>query len=136
MKAEFDKVFNETQDQYFDYLLHRSIGKVIDFNNAAESADGKTKHKKEDKIFIKSIISSYNSKELQQKISDLRRKLEKHFLIEDDVNGEDLLKRLWSDMEYAFSTIFQKFDRGIKQVDRDFEFHITTAEIRRLFASV
>lgn len=136
MKAEFDKVFNETQDQYFDYLLHRSIGKVIDFNNAAESADGKTKHKKEDKIFIKSIISSYNSKELQQKVSDLRRKLEKHFLIEDDVNGEDLLKRLWSDLEYAFSTIFQKFDRGIKQVDRDFEFHITTAEIRRLFASV
>ncbi|KAF3987291.1 hypothetical protein FT663_01945 [Candidozyma haemuli var. vulneris] len=136
MKKELDVVFGQTQKHYFDYLLHKNIGKIIDFNNAVENRDGTSKHKKDDKIFIKSIVSSYTSKELQQKVSDIHRKLEKHFITNEDMFEQELVKKLWTDMEYEFITIFQKFDREIRSVDRDFEFNITTTEIRRLFASV
>lgn len=136
MKKELDGVFGTTQRQYFDYLLHKSIGKILDYNQAVENRDGSTKHKKDDKIVIKSIISSYTSKELQQKIADMHRKIEKHFVTNEDMFEQELVKKLWTDMEYEFITIFQKFDRAIKQVDRDFEFNITTTELRRLFASV
>lgn len=136
MKKELEALFGSSQRQYFDYLLHKSIGKILDFNNATEKREGPmSKHKKEDKIVIKSILSSYNSKELQQRIADMHRKIEKHFVTNEDMFEQELVKRLWGDMEYEFITIFQKFDRSIRQVDRDFEFNITTTEIRRLFAT-
>lgn len=135
MKSELSKIFDKTQRHYLDYLLHKSIGKIIEFNNAADHKEGTSKHKKDEKIFIRSILSSYTSKEVQQKIADTHRRLEKHFITNEDVSEEELVKKLWTAIEYDYITIFQKFDRTIKQVDRDFEFNITPTELRRLFAS-
>lgn len=129
MKQKFDETFSTAENDYIRYILHRNIGKVVDFVNSGSGH----KHKKDDKILIKLILSTHGSKDMQMKISDIRRKMEKHFLTAENVFEQELLRKLWKDMENAFIAVFVDFDKIVRKVSSDYEMPVPVAEMRRMF---
>lgn len=132
VRNEFSNVFKAVQRQYFDYLLHRNLGKLIDFVNS-HSATENSKRKKDDKILIRSLASTHTAKDVQPRIAELHHKLEKHIVVSNNVEEQDLLRKLWSDLAVDYAMVFQKFDSIVKAGDRDVDLYATPSEVRRMF---
>lgn len=124
--------FKKVEKEYFNYLLHRNVGKMLDFTKSYSGGES-SKRKKDDKIIIRSLASTHTSRELQAKITELDHKLEKHFVVTNSMEEIDLMKRLWADMEVEYVSIFQKFDGIVKSHDRDVHMCATPSEIHRMF---
>lgn len=135
VRNELTKVFNEIKGKYFGYLLHRKIGKMYDFVKTYSATDN-SKRKKDDKILVRSLASTYTAKELQPKIVELHSKLTRNVVVFNNVDEQDLLKKLWGDLEAEYAGIFQKFDTIVKAGDRDVDSYASPAEIRRMFETV
>lgn len=132
MKKQLEEVLSTVEKKYFDVALHRQIGKIMDFVKV-HTTDESKKHKKDDRILIRSLTSTHGARDLQPKVIELRRKLEKHFITADNMFEQDLLRKLWTDMEQEFAAVIQKFDQMVKSADREIDFHVTRTEIRRIF---
>lgn len=132
LRTEFSGVFKQIQREYFDYLLHRNLGKFIDFVNS-HSLSESSKRKKDDKILIRSLASTHTAKDMQPKILELHHKLEKHIIISNNVEEQDLLRKLWTDLATDYVGVFQKFDSIVRSGDRDVDLYASPSEIRRMF---
>lgn len=132
VRTELLEVFKKVEKEYFDYLLHHNVSKLLEFTKSYARAEN-SKRKKEDKILIRSLASTHTSREIQPRILELSHKLEKHFIITNSMEEIDLVKRLWADMEVEYVNVFQNFDGIVKSYDRDVRMYATPSEIRRMF---
>lgn len=132
VRTELLEVFKKVEKEYFDYLLHRNVSKLLEFTKSYSHADS-SKRKKEDKILIRSLTSTHTPRDIQPKILELSHKLEKHFVITNSMEEIDLVKKLWADMEVEYVNVFQNFDGIVKSYDRDIHMYATPSEIRRMF---
>lgn len=132
VQKEMTDVFKKVENEYFEYLFHRYVGKMFDFVKGYSGAES-SKRKKDDKILVHSLATTHTSKEIQPKIVELNHKLEKHFIVTNSMEEIDLVKRLWADLGAEFVSIFQRFDGIVKANDRDAHMYATPSEIRRMF---
>lgn len=135
VKYELTKVFKDVQRECFDYLLHRNLGKMIEFVNGF-SGTNHSKRKKDDKILIRSLASTHTAKDVRPKVVELRHKMEKYVVVSNNVEELDLLKKLWIDMETDYVNIFLKFDKIVKASDHDVDLYASPSEVRRMFDNV
>lgn len=139
MINELAKVFNKVKDIYFQKQLHKSIGKVTEFVQSYESIEkmnnGTTT--KSNKKHLKTLLSGYTSKDITQKVQEIRRKIEKHFMTGDDMFERELVNRLWLDMESEYALQFQKLNAIIrKEFGNEIEYTLSKQEIHSIFRSV
>lgn len=136
VKAQLDTVFRKVQQVYFSRLLNQNISKIIEFvNNFEALTDNNVKTKKYNKKAVKAILSNYSTKELTNRVGEIRRKLEKHFISGSNMFEKDLLDKLWSDMEKQFVTYFFRLDNILTQNFSDIDFHVSKQEIHSIFRS-
>lgn len=133
MRQKLDVVFGRVQEDYYNYSLHRTLNKMSDFVNSHLESENSGKRKKDEKILIKGLASTHGVKDIQPKIAEMRRKLEKHFITSHTVTEQDLVQKMWKDLETKVTQLFQKFDSIVRSVDRDIDGYASVSEIRRLF---
>lgn len=135
-KGQLETVFKKVQDTYFNKLLHHNLGKIVEFVTNFEALnDNNVKAKKYSKKTVKTILSGYTIKDLGLRVSEIRRKLEKHFISGNSMFEKDLLDKLWSDMEKQLVNYFARLDNILTQDYSDIEFHISKQEIHSIFRS-
>lgn len=133
LKADLTSIFSEVQKKYFEYLLKQNFGKMHDFVESHQDMDSGKKRKKEDRIVITGLTATYTAKEMVGKIAETHRKMEKHVVVYNTVFEQDLMRKMWVDMENEVAGLFQNFGRIAQSLDRDIENSISVGEIRRLF---
>lgn len=138
MTSQLNAVLKKAQDNYFEKLLSKHIGKLIEFVNNYDALSKMNRTPKEyNKKYVKSLVSSYTSKDISMKVTEIYRKLEKHFISGNDMFEKDLLEKLWHDMETQFVFYFVKLDEIIKtKFDMDIDYTITKQEIHSIFTSI
>lgn len=138
MCTKLSIVFNTTRDTYFHKQLHK-IGKITEFIQSYESLEkmGTGKTNKSNKKHLKTILAGYTTKDVTQKVQEIHRKLEKHFVTGESMFERDLVNKLWLDMESEFATQFQKLNVIIrKEFGNDMEYSLSKQEIHSIFRSV
>ncbi|KAK6199528.1 exocyst complex component Sec3-domain-containing protein [Scheffersomyces amazonensis] len=140
MRSRLDTIFNSIEQNYFQRLLHKNIGKLVEFVSnyeALENMSSGSSSKKYNKKFVKTLLSNYTTKELQLKVGEIFKKLEKHFISGTDMFEKDLLDRLWSDLEQVFIDYFTRLNKILRSdFDRDIDFGIGRQEIHSIFKSI
>ncbi|ODV67889.1 hypothetical protein HYPBUDRAFT_107838 [Hyphopichia burtonii NRRL Y-1933] len=138
MQNQFDMVFKKVQDTYFEKLINHKIGKLSDFIKNYEMAAilGPSKSKRNDKKYLKTLLSNYTSKDIQLKAHEIFKKLEKYIISGEDMFEQDLLKKLWNDMESQFINLFYRLNNIVKSVDKDIDYNISKQEIHHIFSSI
>lgn len=134
MKKELNGVFKQVQDAYFHKLLNKNIGKLIDYVTAYEASGAG--QKKVDKKYLRTLVSNYTLKDTTAKAQEIFRKLEKHFITGSDMFEQDLLRKLWHDMEAQFVGYFGRFSAILRVVDRDIDSTLGKLEIHQIFATI
>lgn len=138
MRTQLLSVFNKVLDVYFLKILHKSIGKLIEFVTNYESLNnmGEGKSKKYNKKFVKTLLNDYTNKDVALRAQDLHKKLEKHFVSGNDMLEKDLVDRLWKDLERKFVDIFTRLNTILRHdFDRDIDYSISKQDIHSIFAS-
>lgn len=133
MKRELGTLFIKVQKEYFNYIIHRYFNKMAEFIYAHGENVRRTKN---DKILVKSLASTHTNKDIQPKIVEIHRKMERHIVTLNSVFEQDLLKRLLADIEAEISQLFMRFDQIVRQEKYDVAPYVTPIEIRRFFISV
>ena len=139
MRSQLGGIFNKVQDVYFQKILSKSIGKLIEFVTNYESLSnmGDGKSKKYNKKYVKTLLSAYTNKDVTAKAQELHKKLEKHFVTGNDMLEKDLLDRLWKDMERKFVDYFTRLNNILRHdFDRDIDYNISKQDIHSMFASI
>lgn len=134
MKSQLDSVFKKVQDIYFQRLINKSIGKLAEYIVNYELALG-TK-KKNDRKYLKTLLSNYTHKDIATKADEIYKKIEKQIISGDDMFEQDLLKKLWADMESQFINYFQRLNTIVASVDRDIDYNVTKQEIHQIFTAI
>ena len=137
--SKLEPVFNKVRDVYFQRLINKSIGKLVEFINNYEALEemnsGKTK--KFNKKHVKSLLVGYTQKDITQKVHEMHKKLEKHFITGEDMFERDMLNKLWLDMEAAYNTYLQKLNVILrKEFGNEIEYSMSKQEIHSIFRSV
>lgn len=138
-KAKLESVLNKVLDEYFNKLLLKNVGKLVDFVNNYESfiKMNKGKPQKYNKKYVKSLLSSYTTKELSSKLNDIYRKMEKHFIKGNDALEKDLLDKLWVKMEDLISSYFVRLNNILKtNFDKEVEGTYSRQDIHSIFKSI
>lgn len=130
MRQKLEAVYLRVQREYLDAVLHRQFGKMVDFVKGHAGL----KHKRDDKILIRAIASTHGSREVHGKVVEMRKKMDKHFRV-GDVAEQDLVRRLWLQLEGDVTHLFSRFDLMTRGVEREGE-HLSKSEIHRIFESV
>lgn len=132
MNLKLQSVFGKVQSDYTTYLLRRFYAKMVEFVALNSDTDAALK-KKDNKILVKALVSSYTPKEMSVKVLELHHKLERHFLTSNSVLEQDLLSVMWKYTEDRVVDLFLKFHSFAKAVDRDLDDCITISAVRNLF---
>lgn len=138
MKMKLKSLFKKIQDGYFQRLINKNIGKLVEFIKSHEisSQQGDSKNKKNDKKYLKTLLSNYTSKDISFKAGEIFKKLEKHIISGEDAFEQDLLRDLWVDMESQFVNYFYRLSNIVKAIDRDIEYSMSKQEIHHIFNSI
>lgn len=134
-KSQIEVVFRQVQEVYFNRLLSQNLGKLVDMISTYETLSETVRAKKYSKKVIKTSLANYSVKDLNPRVSQIRKKLEKHFLSGSSMFERDLLDRLWYDMEKQFVKIFNDLDK-ILDTHHDIDYHVSKQEIHTIFRSV
>ncbi|CAI5759102.1 unnamed protein product [Candida verbasci] len=119
---DLTKVFKKIESIYFEKQLHKTIGKLIEFINTYQSS------KNLNKKYLKSLLTRYSQKDIQLKVSEIYKKIEKHFKLEDAIFEKDLIDKLWSDLELIFIDYFTKLN-NILRTERDIDYQVRIGAI-------
>lgn len=138
MKTQLKAVFKKIQDGYFQRLINKNIGKLVEFIKSYELASKQSDNKntKNDKKYLKTLLNNYTSKDISFKAGEIFKKLEKHIVAGEDSFEQDLLRDLWVDMESQFVNYFYRLSNIVKAIDKDIEYHISKQEIHHIFTSI
>ncbi|EAZ63010.2 predicted protein [Scheffersomyces stipitis CBS 6054] len=137
MNARLETVFKKVEDTYFQKLLTKNIGKLIEFVNNYEALDKLNRPKKYNKKYVKSLLASYTQKEVSLKVHEIYKKLEKHYVTGSDMFEKDLVEKLWEDMENSTVNYFTRLNKILRNdFDRDIEYNIGKQEIHSIFKSI
>lgn len=133
-KSQIEVVFRQVQEVYFGRLLSQNLGKLVDMISTYETLSETVRAKKYSKKVIRTSLSNYSVKDLNPRVVQIRKKLEKHFLSGSSMFERDLLDRLWYDMEKQFVKIFSDLDK-ILDTHHDIDYHVSKQEIHSIFRS-
>lgn len=138
MKNSLDLVYHDALTAYFDKILHKSIGKLIEFitNYEALTRMNNTKPKKYNKKYVKTLLTGYTHKDLAFKVSEMHKKLQKHFITGNDMFEKELLDNLWKELENQYVDYFTRLNNILRyNFDKDIEFSVSLQEIHLIFSS-
>lgn len=137
LKSSFESVFKKVEDAYFKRLLHKNVGKLVEFVDNYEALSKMGGQKKYNKKVVKSLLSSYTHKDISMKVHEIFKKLEKHFITGGDMFEKDLLDRLWKDMEAQVTDYFERLGKIVRSnFDREIEYNINKNEIHSIFSQI
>ncbi|KAK6455107.1 exocyst complex component Sec3-domain-containing protein [Scheffersomyces xylosifermentans] len=139
MKTSLESVFNKVEATYFQRLLNKNVGKLVEFVNNYEALEkmNNGKPKKYNKKYVKSLLASYTNKEVSLKAQEIFKKLEKHFVTGGDMFEKDLLDKLWFDMETSFVNYFTRLSKILRNdFDRDIEYNVSRQEVHTIFKAI
>lgn len=138
MRNALDLVYHDTLAAYFDKILHKSIGKLIEFitNYEALTRMNNTKPKKYNKKYVKTLLTGYTHKDLVFKVTEMHKKLQKHFITGNDMFEKELLDNLWKELENQYVDYFRRLNNILRSnFDKDIEFSVSLQEIQQIFSS-
>lgn len=135
LRQRLEAVFREIEGVYMKRLLHKHVGKLMEFVDNYEALSQMGGQKKYNKKVVKSLLSNYTHKDIALRASEIHRKLEKHFITGGDMFEKDLLDRLWRDAEAQVADYFGRLDRIVRaNFDRDIEWTVLTLEVHTIFS--
>jgi len=113
--------FDEHMKLYLDAVIHRPLGKLLDFVQSIETlqangnaADIATRAS-HSRIVAKKVLSSYDSKEVKRGVEMLRKRVEKHFGDADDPGlSRSLVIKVIRECEIRYE---QAYDRTRRIID-------------------
>lgn len=135
LRQRLEAVFREIEGVYLKRLLHKHVGKLMEFVDNYEALSQMGGQKKYNKKVVKSLLSNYTHKDIALRASEMHRKLEKHFITGGDMFEKDLLDRLWRDAEAQVADYFGRLDRIVRaNFDRDIEWTVLKLEVHTIFS--
>ena len=117
---------NEHMELYLAAVIHRPLGKLLDFlesteslirNNTGSSTSIATRASHSRSTF-KKILSSYDAKEVKRGIEILKKRVDKHFGEGDDTAGlsRELVTKVFRECEGKYLQIGERVNKVIKEV--------------------
>jgi hypothetical protein len=115
--------FDEHMKLYLDAVIHRPLGKLLDFvqsienlqqnGNAADIAS-RASHSR---MVAKKVLSSYDSKEIKRGVEMLKKRVEKHFGDADDPGlSRSLVIKVLRECEIRYEEAYERTRRVIDSV--------------------
>lgn len=137
VKNQLNTVFKKVEDTYFQKILAKPIGKIIEFVNNFEALDANGRTKKYNKKNVRSLLVNFTSKDISGKAADLHKKLDRHFNSGSNMFEKDLVDKLWADIEKEYVGYFHRLDRILRDNFKgDVDYHVSKAEIHSIFRSL
>ncbi|CUM64758.1 uncharacterized protein PRCAT00002369001 [Priceomyces carsonii] len=139
LQTKLEQIFQKFKESYFQRLLHKNIGKMVEFVDNYEALDklNSGKPKKYNKKYVKTLLANYSQKDISLKALEIYKKLEKHYINGNDMFEKDLLDSLWSDMEQQFISYFTRLNNILRSnFDKDIDINISSSEIHTIFKSI
>lgn len=115
--------FNEHMKLYLDAVIHRPLGKLLDFVQSIEilQANGNAgdiaSRASHSRMVAKKVLSSYDAKEIKRGVEMLKRRVEKHFGDADDPGlSRSLVLKVLRECEIRYEDAWDRTRRIIDTV--------------------
>lgn len=110
------EVYRKELDMYTKTVMHRPMGKIMDFIEGIEtileknSEANPTQRHGYSKSVLRKVLVPYDSKEVKKGIENLRRRVEKHFSDEDrpDNANLQLVDKVWSALQAEYISYYTR----------------------------
>jgi hypothetical protein len=103
--------FKTELEQYIKIVIHRPLGKLIDFVSGVEMIADKNPAEKHGytRAALKKVLSDYDAKDVAKGIETLKKRVEKHFIEEDrsEINRR-LLERVLLAIQAEYSSFYTR----------------------------
>lgn len=115
--------FDEHMKLYLDAVIHRPLGKLLDFVQSIESlqengnAADIASRASHSRMVAKKVLSSYDSKEIKRGVEMLKKRVEKHFGDADDPGlSRSLVIKVIRECEIRYEEAYDRTRRVIDSV--------------------
>lgn len=136
IRIRLDAVFSRVKEAYFQKQVMKNIGKLVDFVTTYEQLIKTGKAKKYNKKYMRNLLLGYTAKDISVRAHDIRRRLEKHFLVNGEIYERELVGRLWNDMEEVFADYFNRLAVILRtHFDGEVEYSLSRSELKEIFRS-
>lgn len=115
--------FNEHMKLYLDAVIHRPLGKLLDFIQSIETlqANGNAadiaSRASHSRMVAKKVLSSYDAKEVKRGVEMLKKRVEKHFGDADDPGlSRSLVLKVLRECEIRYEDAWDRMRRIIDTV--------------------
>ncbi|KAJ5572191.1 hypothetical protein N7535_005851 [Penicillium sp. DV-2018c] len=116
--------FQEHMKLYVDAVIHRPLGKLIDFVQSIDNLlaaggnpTGIASRASHSRIVAKKVLSSYDNKEIRRGIEMLKKRVEKHFGDADDPGlSRSLVVKVLRECENRYEDVYDRTRRIIDDV--------------------
>lgn len=115
--------FDEHMKLYLDAVIHRPLGKLLDFVQSIESlqengnAADIASRASHSRMVAKKVLSSYDSKEIKRGVEMLKKRVEKHFGDADDPGlSRSLVIKVLRECEIRYEEAYDRTRRVIDSV--------------------
>lgn len=124
--------YNElSKTVFFNGLMSKSIGKLVEFVNTHSQVNRVKYNKKA----VRQALSGYDVHTLSPKVLETYRKMETLFPTTESGIERILVDKLWNEYEVTFSDIISKTGAIVRREYPDVEFTLLKADVRSMFKS-
>lgn len=103
-------------DSYIQMVIHRPLGKIIEFVEGVEAIINKNPGENPiarhgySRSVLKRILSGFDAKEVRKGVDVLYKRVEKHFLGEEERSDKDpqLFHKVWSALNAQYSAYYSR----------------------------
>ncbi|KAF7597064.1 hypothetical protein BBP40_010538 [Aspergillus hancockii] len=116
--------YREHMKLYLDSVIHRPLGKLLEFVESAESSLATTSnptdvssHPSHSRSVAKKVLATYDAKEMRRGIESLRKRVEKHFGDADDPGlSRSLVLKVLRECESRYEEAYDRTRRVLNAV--------------------
>lgn len=107
-------------EAYIKDILHRPIGRIIDFVNQAQSPKFKNIKQKNQVLALKKALVGFDGKEVRKSTDTLKKRVEKHFYMPDEGAGDPaLFKKVWSAISAQYLDYYNQVSEWARKLDAE-----------------
>lgn len=128
------KQYRTDLEAYINDVLHRPIGRIIEFVNLSKSPKFKNIKPKGQLAALKKAVVGFDAKEMRKSTETLRRRVEKHFYTPADGEGDSaLFEKVWKAIGAQYLDYYNQISELARKLDGENAVEITRQDILSAF---
>lgn len=128
------KQYRVDLEAYINDVLHRPIGRIIEFVNLSKSPKFKNVKGKGQLAALKKAVLGFDAKEMRKSTETLRRRVEKHFYTPSDGEGDSaLFEKVWKAIGAQYLDYYNQISELARKLDGENALEITRQDILSAF---